>query len=652
MLGLEAAQAALKRTTTILPRNHRDADWLDDSRPSCQVFIHKYGRSLVAHPDQASASYFTMDAWLQAELARITTELHGMFVKATEHVCKNPELWPDFGFPAQYWPRALASFYQADKVLCGRFDLSVTPEYGIKVLEYNADSASCLFECGYSQEAWAKAAGVHEGVSGGIETERHLVQAWQALNLPRGTLVHFLHDMEDEEQYHALYMMEMASKAGFRTRVYHDISEFRFGENGSILDSEKEPVKYVWKTWSYSTLLSLWRPGGGSGGKGGGAGEVAEGGGEERELSSGNHVRLVDVCLNDSIVVFEPWWAAIPANKAILPVLNHLFPGHPNLLTTSWTLTEQLKANGYAVKPILGRCGENVALHASLAVAGQAGPGHALERKGGRFESNPCVYQELCTLPLVGSDYVQVNTWAVAGVYAGTVLRVDKNAILSYDSEAVALRIVTDSTSAALPTMADEPGHAQAAIYNDREEEEEDDEEEKEVVARTSAAGKMSLPFGAVLGFALGGIAAYSCDYNTADKSVHSSRVAYRHQANGLYYGFKFQCVEFSRRWLIHVMGLTYGDIGMAYEIFLLREAIRVQNVSETVPWTNIENGQTERPQVGSLLIWNEGGEFRVTGHVAVVVAVTESYVRVAEQNVDDCSWQHVLKSPLYSDCI
>jgi glutathionylspermidine amidase/synthetase len=77
----------------------------------------------------------------------------------------------------------------------------------------------------------------------------------------------------------------------------------------------------------------------------------------------------------------------------------------------------------------------------------------------------------------------------------------------------------------------------------------------------------------------------------------------------------------------------------MAYEIFLLREAIRVQNDSQTVPWTNIENGQTERPQVGSLLIWNEGGEFRVTGHVAVVVAVTESYVRVAEQNVDDCSW-------------
>jgi len=28
-------------------------------------------------------------------------------------------------------------------------------------------------------------------------------------------------------------------------------------------------------------------------------------------------------------------------------------------------------------------------------------------------------------LPLVGNEYIQVNTWAVGGKYAGTILRVD-----------------------------------------------------------------------------------------------------------------------------------------------------------------------------------------------------------------------------------
>ena len=32
--------------------------------------------------------------------------------------------------------------------------------------------------------------------------------------------------------------------------------------------------------------------------------------------------------------------------------------------------------------------------------------------------------------------------------------------------------------------------------------------------------------------------------------------------------------------------------------------------------------------------------EFEDTGHVAVVVAVTETYVRVAEQNFRDVSWR------------
>jgi hypothetical protein len=59
------------------------------------------------------------------------------------------------------------------------------------------------------------------------------------------------------------------------------------------------------------------------------------------------------------------------------------------------------------------------------------------------------------------------------------------------------------------------------------------------------------IPFGAVLGYAPGGVAAYSCDYNTSvscpPNCAYSSGVSYRHQANGLYYGIKFQCVEFSR---------------------------------------------------------------------------------------------------------
>ena len=107
----------------------------------------------------------------------------------------------------------------------------------------------------------------------------------------------------------------------------------------------------------------------------------------------------------------------------------------------------------------------------------------------------------------------------------------------------------------------------------------------------------------------------------------------------GVYYGFKYQCVEFARRWLTHALGITFGDVGMAYEIYDIPHATRVRD-SSAVAWTAYPNGSAVRPVAGSVILWNEGGEFQWTGHVAIVTEVTDTYIRIAEQNVEDVSWE------------
>lgn len=146
--------------------------------------------------------------------------------------------------------------------------------------------------------------------------------------------------------------------------------------------------------------------------------------------------------------------------------------------------------------------------------------------------------------------------------------------------------------------------------------------------------------FGSVCGIAPGGVPAYSCDYKTLNifEIISHGRSIFKHKYNDLYYGVKYQCVEFSRRWLIHVHGITFGDVGMAYEIFDLPYATRIRDGSQ-VPWNNIRNGSSPHPVPGSVLIWEEGGEFRETGHVAIVTEVSDNWVRVAEQNVNDTFW-------------
>ena len=617
-MSKESAKVApLVCASVTLPPNHGDIhNWMDTSLPHVKVFYDLYGSNLASTPEQKTTTYIQIPSSTLAALCKATTELHSMFVKATEHVCRTPELWPAFGFPSQYWPRALASFFTGDKVISGRFDFSVTPEHGIKCFEYNADSASCLMECGHVQASWSKAVGIGDiGVDAGIGCEERLVNAWHLLNLPKESFIHFLHDDIGEERYHALYMLHAAQKAGFVGKLYSSVDNFTFDETGHILDDEKRLVKYVWKTWSSTTLLSQWN-------------------GEH--LRRSGQVRLIDVCLSEDVIVFEPWWSAIPANKAILPVLSEMFPDHPNLLYSSWEVTDRLKKTGYVAKPVSGKGGENIILYNPVTAKGP----EVIDSADGRFKNCLCMYQELCKLPVINGEYVQVNAFSVAGHYAGAVVRADKGPIITYESHIVALRVVDDGSGTPLPT--DEivnPYHHRRYILEKEPETVMPIEivEEMDGTGPDTQAGQPA-PFGAVMGYAPDGIPAYSCDYDTADKTVYTSRVHYRHQVGKFYYGFRYQCVEFARRWLIHATGVTFGDVGMAYEIFDMSHAIRVKD-EEKVPWTNIPNGSSERPVPGAVLIWNEGGEFRWTGHVAIVVDVSDEWVRVAEQNVDDTYW-------------
>jgi len=145
-------------------------------------------------------------------------------------------------------------------------------------------------------------------------------------------------------------------------------------------------------------------------------------------------------------------------------------------------------------------------------------------------------------------------------------------------------------------------------------------------------------PFGTLLGHAPGGVPAYSSDYESAKDDELPDRHSYRHYVDGIYMGHKWQCVEFARRFLYLNRGQVFDDVGMAYEIFELT-SIRDLEHDRRLPMRSFENGARRPPEPGCLLIWDAGGEFERTGHVAVVVEVHDECVRVAEQNFDHHVW-------------
>jgi glutathionylspermidine amidase/synthetase len=153
-----------------------------------------------------------------------------------------------------------------------------------------------------------------------------------------------------------------------------------------------------------------------------------------------------------------------------------------------------------------------------------------------------------------------------------------------------------------------------------------------------------------------GGVVAFSSHYESADPRQYPSRRSYVAFHEDIYTGFKYQCVEFARRWLVINAGITFGDVNMAYEIFGIRGFTSPRPVQAAaandddggqyeeqllVPLAvrEVNGGSKHRPVCGSLLLWHPAGFFRHTGHVAVVTAATDAYVRVAEQNVSDEPW-------------
>ena len=140
-------------------------------------------------------------------------------------------------------------------------------------------------------------------------------------------------------------------------------------------------------------------------------------------------------------------------------------------------------------------------------------------------------------------------------------------------------------------------------------------------------------PFGSLLGYAPGGIAIYSSDYDSADEREFPDDAAYRSYLGDEYMGYKWQCVEFARRYLYLNHGMVFTDVGMAYEIFSLRFLRQVVN-DALLPLQAYANGSRKRPEAGALLIWDEGGEFERTGHVAIITEVLPDRIRIAEQNV------------------
>lgn len=148
--------------------------------------------------------------------------------------------------------------------------------------------------------------------------------------------------------------------------------------------------------------------------------------------------------------------------------------------------------------------------------------------------------------------------------------------------------------------------------------------------SRAEITALQSAPFGTEIGSSHG-VVAYSNE-NTQYISHETN------ECSGIFSGMKWQCVEYARRFLQKILGMTFESVYGAKDIWFLNHATPLDD-GTPIPFEAVPNGSSKAlPNIGDLIIYPVS-ESSPYGHVAAVVKVDCGLVYLAEQNWNNCIW-------------
>ena len=344
----------------------------------------------VPYWDETAYYSFTLDE--VDNLEKATTTLWDLCLKAVQHVIDN-KLYSQFKIPENYIEYIEKTWNEDVPSIFGRFDLCYK-NGKIKMLEFNADTPTSLYEAGIVQWFWLQDFDKNKDQFNSIHEK--LIAYWKYLKvyLQPGKL-HFtclketLEDLTNTE-----YMRDCAIQAGLDTKLVF-IDDIGWDENAKqFVDMEDESIRNIFKLYPWEWL-------------------AAE--------QFGKNI------LEDTNQIFwiEPSWKMILSNKAILPILWELNPNCEYLLPAYF---DENGMKDYVKKPILSREGANIEMVKHYGT---------IEKTDGEYGEEGFVYQQLFELPDFDNNYPVIGSWIIGQEAAGIGIREANNLITDNKSRFV-----------------------------------------------------------------------------------------------------------------------------------------------------------------------------------------------------------------------
>ncbi|WP_259067405.1 glutathionylspermidine synthase family protein [Mucilaginibacter sp. X4EP1] len=331
----------------------------------------------VAYWDESA--YYTFSMQEITKLETVTAELWDMCLQAVQYVIDH-NLFDQFKIPQFIIPHIIESWDNDAPAIYGRFDLCYDGVGEPKLLEFNADTPTSLFEAAIVQWFWLK--DFDEPKDQFNSLHEKLIAYWKYLKdyLYNDTLYFTCVKEVLEDFTTTAYLQDCAMQADITTEFIYIEDIGWDNDNHFFVDLNDQPIKNIFKLYPYEWMVNE---------------------------SFGQNL-IIDKL---KAIWIEPSWKMILSNKAILPVLWQLFPYHKNLLPAYFT---RGNLKDYVKKPLLSREGANITIVENEKL---------LANSDGEYGEEGFIFQELKKLPDFNGNFPVIGSWVVGQQPAGIGIR-------------------------------------------------------------------------------------------------------------------------------------------------------------------------------------------------------------------------------------
>ncbi len=229
-------------------------DWKEQAE---EMGFHFHTIDDAPYWDESACYRFSLEQ-IENDIEDPSEAIEGLCFEVVDRAINSEEVMSKLAIPEDFWDYIRASWLNKEKNLYGRLDFSYDGNGPAKLLEYNADTPTSLYESGAFQWLWLEQAMERDIIPKGCDqfnsVHERLVEAFQNMGID-GKLHLASCQGSPEDEGTVRYIQDCAIQAGVDTNFLH-MEDIGIDENGHFSDLDDMGIRTLFKLYPWEWIMT------------------------------------------------------------------------------------------------------------------------------------------------------------------------------------------------------------------------------------------------------------------------------------------------------------------------------------------------------------------------------------------------------------